>query len=223
MSSGTRRIGSDSLPETLPIFPLTGALLLPHARLPLNIFEPRYLSMVTAALGQGRFMGMIQPKKAPSDPVPDDVAVYDTGCAGRITSFAETDDGRFLITLLGVCRFRIARELDRVAGYRQIVPNFAPFASDLDHDPGAAADRRRLVRAVRGYFALRSIDGDWNAINEASNEALVTSLAMICPFEPREKQALLECAGVTERAALLTALMEMAVHEAEATARAGKH
>jgi len=223
MSGGTRRVASGSLPETLPIFPLTRALLLPRARLPLNVFEPRYLSMVSAALGQGRFIGMIQPKKAYGDPVPDDAQLYETGCAGRITSFAETDDGRFLITLLGVSRFRVVRELAPVDGYRRVVPDFAPFAGDLDHDPGAAADRKRLVRAVRGYFALRSIDGDWNAINEASDEALVTSLAMICPFEPREKQALLECAGVAERADLLTALMEMAVHEAEATARAGKH
>jgi Lon protease-like protein len=223
MSGATRRFETESLPGTLPIFPLTGALLLPRARLPLNIFEPRYLAMVEDALGRGRVIGMVQPKATHPDPVPDGVPLYDIGCVGRITSFAETDDSRFLITLLGIGRFRIAKELEMTKGYRRVVPDFTPFVRDRENDDGAARDRKRLIRAVRGFFGLKGIDGDWSAINEASDEALVTSLAMICPFEPREKQALLECVGVAERSELLTALMEMAVHEAEATARAAKH
>ncbi len=215
--------GPDSLPETIPVFPLPGALLLPHGRLPLNIFEPRYLNLIEDALGQGRMMGMVQPVRVEPDPVSDTAELYQTGCLGRITSFAETDDGRFLITLAGVSRFRIAGELESVRGYRRVAARYDAFARDLQEDAAATADRRRLLEAVRAYFRLRAIDADWAAIEEAPDVALVTSLAMTCPFEPREKQALLECPGLVERCELLTTLMEMAVHGSPAAVGGAGH
>ncbi len=215
--------GPDNLPDIIPVFPLPGALLLPHGRLPLNLFEPRYLNLIEDALGQGRMMGMVQPVRAGPDPVSDTAELYQTGCLGRITSFAETDDGRFLITLAGVSRFRIAGELESVRGYRRVAARYDAFARDLQKDAGATADRRRLLEAVRAYFRLRAIDADWAAIKEAPDGALVTSLAMTCPFEPREKQALLECPGLIEQGELLTTLMEMAVHGSQAAAGGGAH
>ncbi len=223
MSAAVHRPGPGDLPETIPVFPLPGALLLPHGRLPLNIFEPRYLNLIADALGQGRTMGMVQPVHAEPDPVSDTAELYRTGCLGRITSFAETDDGRFLITLTGVSRFRIAGELESVRGYRRVSARYDAFAHDLQEDADATADRQRLLDAVRAYFQLQGIDTDWAAIKEAPDGALVTSLAMTCPFEPREKQALLECPGLIERGEFLTTLMEMAVHESKAVAGSAGH
>jgi Lon protease-like protein len=223
MSAAVHSPGPDDLPETIPVFPLPGALLLPHGHLPLNIFEPRYLNLTADALGQGRMMGMVQPVHAEPDPVSDTAELYRTGCLGRITSFAETDDGRFLITLTGVSRFRIAGELESVRGYRRVSACYDAFAHDLQEDADATADRQRLLDAVRAYFQLQGIDTDWAAIKEAPDGALVTSLAMTCPFEPREKQALLECPGLIERGEFLTTLMEMAVHESKAVAGSAGH
>ncbi len=223
MSAAVHSPGPDDLPETIPVFPLPGALLLPHGRLPLNIFEPRYLNLTADALGQGRMMGMVQPVHAEPDPVSDTAELYRTGCLGRITSFAETDDGRFLITLTGVSRFRIVDELESVRGYRRVAARYDAFAHDLQEDMGATADRQRLLAAVRAYFQFQGIDTDWAAIKEAPDGALVTSLAMTCPFEPREKQALLECPGLVERGELLTTLMEMAVHGSKAAAFGARH
>ncbi|MFB3134946.1 MAG: LON peptidase substrate-binding domain-containing protein [Rhodospirillales bacterium] len=223
MSAAVHSPGPDDLPETIPVFPLPGALLLPHGHLPLNIFEPRYLNLTADALGQGRMMGMVQPVDAEPDPVSDTAELYRTGCLGRITSFAETDDGRFLITLTGVSRFRIAGELESVRGYRRVSARYDAFAHDLQEDADATADRQRLLDAVRAYFQLEGIDTDWAAIKEAPDGALVTSLAMTCPFEPREKQALLECPGLIERGEFLTTLMEMAVHESKAVAGSAGH
>ena len=223
MSAAVHSPGPGDLPETIPVFPLPGALLLPHGRLPLNIFEPRYLNLTADALGQGRMMGMVQPVHAGPDPVGDTAELYQTGCLGRITSFAETDDGRFLITLTGVSRFRIADEVESVRGYRRVAVRYDAFADDLQEDTGATADRQRLLDAVRAYFQLQGIDTDWTAIKEAPDGALVTSLSMTCPFEPREKQALLECPGLIERGELLTTLMEMAVHGSKAVAYGARH
>lgn len=223
MSAAVHSPGPDDLPETIPVFPLPGALLLPLGRLPLNIFEPRYLNLTADALGQGRMMGMVQPVHAEPDPVSDTAELYRTGCLGRITSFAETDDGRFLITLTGVSRFRIVDELESVRGYRRVAARYDAFAHDLQEDTGATADRQRLLDAVRAYFRLQGIDTDWAAIKEAPDGALVTSLAMTCPFEPREKQALLECPGLIERGEFLTTLMEMAVHGSKAVAGSAGH
>jgi Lon protease-like protein len=225
----------DDLPETLPVFPLPGVLLLPGGRLPLNIFEPRYLRMVEDALAGSRLIGMVQPvledegegefaaleaeaggeldESAGADPAladPGSAALYATGCAGRIVAFSETDDGRYLITLRGLIRFRVREELSLVKGYRRVVPAFAPFADDLTRQR-AIFDRQRLLEALRSYFDQQGIEADWDAIREASNERLVTSLAMVCPFSSAEKQALLEASDLSKRAETMTAILEMAV------------
>ena len=206
-----------ALPAVMPIFPLTGTLLLPRGRLPLNIFEPRYLAMISDALGGERLIGMVQPNEPQDDNRgPRGAAnpsIYPIGCAGRITQFAETDDGRFLITLTGVSRFRIAEELPLLSGYRRVVPDWEPFATDRDPPVEAKFDRDRLIRGLKGFFAQRRVSADFDAIEKAPGEYLVTSLAMACPFAPSEKQALLEAADGTERAQLLTALLEMAASE----------
>jgi len=204
-------IGVGALPESIPLFPLSGALLLPHGHLPLNIFEPRYLSMIDDTLGSGRLIGMIQPKKTSADPVPDDAALYPIGCCGRIVSFEETETGHLFIALRGLCRFKLGQELDIENGYRRSIVDYSPYSGDLQEDPGQIDDRPRLISAVRQFFELKDIEVDWDAIEEAADETLVTSLAMICPFEAREKQALLEVQGMTERSNLLTSLMEMAL------------
>ena len=214
----SERRGGTTLPAILPIFPLTGVLLLPRGRLPLNIFEPRYLAMTRDALAGDRLIGMVQP----SDPGAsgDNPPVYPTGCAGRITSFAETEDERFLITLTGTCRFRIGDELPLLEGYRRVVPEWSGFARDLDSEDEPAFDRERLMRGLKGYFQQHQISADWGAINSVPGERLVTSVAMVCPFEPSEKQALLEASDLNERARLLTAMVEMALmHRSGAGAR----
>jgi Lon protease-like protein len=205
----SERRGGTLLPAILPIFPLTGVLLLPGGKLPLNIFEPRYLAMTRDALAGERLIGMVQP----SDPAASgsNPPVYPTGCAGRITSFSETEDGRFLITLTGMCRFHIREELPLLEGYRRIVPEWGEFASDLESKDELGFDRERLMRGLRAYFQQHQISADWDAITSVSGERLVTSIAMVCPFEPNEKQALLEAADLDERARLLTAIVEMAV------------
>src|SRR6516164_2527256 len=203
------RHGAVALPAILPVFPLTGVLLLPRGRLPLNIFEPRYLAMTRDALAGERLIGMVQP----SDPMVTGAnpPVYPIGCAGRITSFAETDDGRFLITLTGISRFRISEELPLLEGYRRIVPEWADFARDLESEEETGFDRERLIRGLRTLFQQHQISADWDAITSVPVDRLVTSIAMMCPFEPSEKQALLEASDLDDRARLLTAIVEMAV------------
>ena len=203
------RHGAVALPAILPVFPLTGVLLLPRGRLPLNIFEPRYLAMTRDALAGERLIGMVQP----SDPMVTGAnpPVYPIGCAGRITSFAETDDGRFLITLTGISRFRISEELPLLEGYRRIVPEWADFARDLESEEETGFDRERLIRGLRTLFQQHQISADWDAITSVPIDRLVTSIAMMCPFEPSEKQALLEASDLDDRARLLTAIVEMAV------------
>jgi Lon protease-like protein len=205
------------LPEVLPIFPLTGILLLPRARLPLNIFEPRYLAMTRDALGGERLIGMVQPSEPQDDNRGPRGAgsamnppVYAIGCAGRITQFAESDDGRYVLTLTGVSRFRIVDELPLLSGYRRVVPDWRPFAHDRGAPDAPEIDRARLIRGLQSYFAQHQLSADWSAVEKASAEHLVTSIAMACPFVPSEKQALLEAADLAERARLLTALVEMA-------------
>ena len=205
-----------ALPDILPIFPLTGILLLPRGRLPLNIFEPRYLAMTRDALGGERLIGMVQPNQPQDDNRGRGDAnppVYPIGCAGRITAFAESDDGRYLITLTGLSRFRIREELPLLDGYRRVVPEWQPFAHDRERPGKPEFDRERLIRGLKSYFAQRQIQADFEAIEKAPGEYLVTSLAMACPFAPSEKQALLEAANPDERARLLTTLVEMAATE----------
>ena len=203
------------LPDVMPVFPLGGVLLLPHGHLPLNIFEPRYLSMVEDALGAGRMIGMVQPfsdlHSGTSIPLADDADTYRVGCAGRIVSFDETPDGGMMIALRGVCRFGIVEELDMVHGYRRVRADYGPYPQDATEDTADIADRSKLLTTVRRYFSLKDIEVDWDAVEDADDEALVTSLSMICPFEPSEKQALLVAPGVYERGELLTSLLEMAL------------
>ena len=200
------------LPAEIPIFPLSGALLLPEGRLPLNIFEPRYLAMVEDSLAAGRMLGMVQ-----GDPALPRVGVdsqtYRVGCLGRISSFAETDDGRLLITLTGVARYRIAEEVAGRRGYRRVRADYLPYAADLALDaPKPQLDREALLGALRPYFRARGIEANWDAVEQTEDAMLVTTLSMVCPFDVREKQALLEAAGPAERAAMLIALMQMDSH-----------
>lgn len=201
-------ITPSALPEVLPLFPLTGVLLLPRGRLPLNIFEPRYLSMVEEALGHGRLIGMVQPSISETqEPLPP---LYHVGCAGRITSFTETEDGRFLIGLTGICRFRIREEMPIERGYRRARADWEDFLTDIGEPEEAEIDREKLLGILRGYFKLHGIAADWNAVQNTNNDTLVSSLAMICPLAPNEKQALLEAPDLRSRADLLMALLEMA-------------
>ncbi|HSK38691.1 MAG TPA: LON peptidase substrate-binding domain-containing protein [Arenibaculum sp.] len=200
----------DRLPGTLPIFPLADVLLLPRARLPLNVFEPRYLAMVEDAMAAGnRMIGMIQP----SDPGDrsSEPAVYGMGCAGRVTSFSETDDGRYLITLTGTCRFNVAEELATTRGYRRVVPDWSPFESDLDPPGEVELDRPRLVGGLRAYFKQNGLTANWDAVENTPDERLINSLSMICPLSASEKQALLEAPDLGERARLMITMIEMAV------------
>ncbi len=197
----------DELPTTLPIFPLPGVLLLPGGRLPLNVFEPRYLAMTRAALAGPRLIGMVQPRdpEAPGQ----QPEVQKVGCAGRIVSFAETEDARYLITLSGLCRFAVLGELPLEQGFRRVVPDWAPYAADLE--PAApSVDRSRLIGALRAFFADQPVRIDWKAIEETADDRLIVSLAMLCPFEPAEKQILLEAASPSDRARVMIALLDSA-------------
>jgi hypothetical protein len=198
---------ASSLPGRFPVFPLRGAMLLPGGNLPLNIFEPRYLQMVRDAMQTDRVIGMIQPKGEAPEGVPPEL--YRTGCAGRITNFSETNDGRFLITLTGVCRFDVASELEVATPYRQVVADFARWRQDLQPTAPPGELKAGLTKVLRVYFDRHGIEADWNAVESAPLAGLVTSLCMICPFEPEEKQALLEAGDSGRQARLLIALMEM--------------
>ena len=201
------------LPAEIAVFPLPGALLLPRARLPLNIFEPRYLAMVSDALGNRRLFGMIQPQ--PGAPRGETgPGLYQIGCLGRLSSFAETEDGRFLITLTGVTRFRVAQEIGMVSGYRRVRTDYAPFRDDLDlSQPTPPVDRAALAGVLRPFFRARGIDVNWESVERTSDEMLVLTLCMVCPFEVAEKQALLEAATPQARAEMLIALLQMGAHE----------
>jgi Lon protease-like protein len=217
----TPSLSPSALPDELPIFPLAGVLLLPRGRLPLNIFEPRYVAMIDSALAKGRLVGMVQPNIADSqEPQPP---IYHIGCAGRITSFTETDDGRYLISLTGICRFAVAEELPIERGFRRVKPDWQKFISDIGATDEAEIDRDKLLGILRGYFKMQNIAADWNAVQNTSNETLVSSLAMICPLASNEKQALLEAPDLVSRADMLMALLEMAsmpqATEVEGTAR----
>ncbi|MBL6081514.1 LON peptidase substrate-binding domain-containing protein [Belnapia sp. T18] len=205
------RAEPNALPAEIAVFPLSGALLLPEGRLPLNIFEPRYLAMTEDSLAAGRMFGMIQPD--PAAPRGETgPGLYRIGCLGRLTSFAETEDGRFLITLTGVTRFRIAGELEMRHGYRRVRADYAAFRADLVPATPLALDRAALLAALRPFFKARGIDANWEAVEQTEDGELVTTLAMICPFEVPEKQALLEAATPADRAAMLIALLQMGAH-----------
>ena len=198
----------DDLPKTLGIFPLTGVLVLPRGQLPLNVFEPRYLALVESALSGSRVIGLIQPTEHEEKALKP--ALSAIGCAGRITGYRETDDGRYLITLTGICRFRVTRELEVETPFRQVTADYGPFAGDLAEGADGEFPRERLLAALNNYLARRELKADWRSVMNAPAETLVNALAMLCPFEPAEKQALLEAPGWPERVSTLLALLEMA-------------
>jgi len=203
----------DQLPARIPIFPLPSALLLPGGQLPLNIFEPRYLAMVTHALSTpSRLIGMVQPlcdnhqRDASGDPL-----LFETGCAGRLSFFQESDNGRFVIALTGLCRFnRRSQELDP-SGFLIADVDWQPFANDLQVD-SSKVDREPLITVMKRYFDLKGFETDWTQIENSDNDQLLATLSMVCPFEVAEKQALLEADSMAKRAELLIAMMEMALH-----------
>jgi Lon protease-like protein len=199
----------EPLPAAVPVFPLTGAVLFPRGLLPLNIFEPRYLAMVRDAMAAHRVIGIIQPKGGGKNGAPP--ALYSVGCLGRITEYRETDDGRILIALAGISRFRVGAELDRDTLYRQVVTDYHGFADDR-HEPAPLdpATRAGLEDALRPYLDARGLAADWDAVQAADDEALTITLASALPFEPAEKQALLETISLADRAQTLSALMSFA-------------
>jgi Lon protease-like protein len=199
----------EDLPSEFAVFPLTGALLLPRGKLPLNIFEQRYLAMVLDSLESGRMFGMIQPTPHPADAA-GEPGLYRVGCLGRLSSFSETDDGRLLITLSGLIRFTVDAERPGRNGYRRVRGDFSSYTADLTLTrPQVEIEREKLLTALRGYFARRAIDANWEAIKGLTDDGLVITLAMACPFEPAEKQALLEAPTDADRAATLLALLQM--------------
>jgi uncharacterized protein len=219
MSSSGEPVQSGALPTRFPIFPLPGAILLPSGNLPLNIFEPRYLQMTRDAMRTDRVIGMVQPNGGGTD-CP---RLFVVGCAGRITSFAETEDGRYLITLTGVCRYDLVEELRVSTPYRQVYASFERWQADLE--PPACSDclRPKLYDALRGYFEVHEISADWDQIRAAPLGGLITSLAMICPFEPCEKQALLEAVDPEARCQVLVALLQMGALGGQDQATSPRH
>ena len=196
----------DDLPRVIPVFPLDGALLLPHASRPLNIFEPRYLNMLDDAMAAEKIIGMVQTAGGG----PDRPRLAHIGCAGRITSFSETQDGRYMIVLTGVARFRLLDDLSSPMPYRQAKVDFTPFADDLKPLPETSGrERSRLLDALRRYLEHRGLRVDWGALEAAGAEALVNSLAMALPFTHGELQALLEAPQLVDRRETLIALLEI--------------
>ena len=197
------------LPDTIPVFPLPGALLLPRARLPLHIFEPRYLAMLDDALKTShRLIGMVQPRESPKG-VP---GLQRIGCAGRVTQFSETEDGRYMITLSGASRFRMQREVEGFTPYRRAEVSWAGFEHDLcDGECDAGFERGRFLELLGRYFDAKQLSTDWDSMKEAEDELLINSLSMLCPFEPEDKQALLEAPTLETRRETLVTLIEFSL------------
>lgn len=200
------------LPTSIPLFPLPRALLLPRARLPLNIFEPRYLALLDATFAtEHRLIGMIQPQPVPGSSKTSD-KLHAIGCAGRVITFNETDDGRYMITLAGISRFRISQELDGFTPFRRANVEWTPFQRDLggdETDPGFK--RKPFLDTLSRYFDRVSLSSDWDSLKKAEPELLINSLSMLCPFDVEEKQALLEAPDLTNRRETLVTLMEFAL------------
>jgi uncharacterized protein len=200
------------LPAVVPIFPLPGILLFPAVQLPLNIFEPRYLSMFNDALAGNRYIGMIQPSEVEDDP--GTAPIHPVGCVGRISDFSETDDSRMLVTLTGVSRFRIKQEIVAITPYRQIEADYSTFGADKKHQPSNdSLDRKPLLDVLKSYFGTLGMEASGESLQTMPITILVNQLSMLCPFESIEKQALLESADITDRYNLLLNLMKMASHE----------
>ena len=203
--------GPSALPEVIPVFPLAGALLLPRGQMPLNIFEPRYLAMIEDALrSPHRLIGMIQPDPAHPGPDQNKPNLFRVGCVGRITQFAESGDGRYLIQLTGIARFRFEQELPVSTLYRQCRVTYQPFADDFIARKGEEeVDRKALLRALTAFLKANDLKADWEGIQNAPNEALVNALAMMSPYDAAEKQALLEAPDLKTRAEILIAVTEI--------------
>ncbi len=205
-----RYLTANDLPETVPVFPISGVLLLPGGQLPLNIFEPRYLAMLDAAMAGNRLIGMIQPAltEVQADILPERPALAPVGCIGRITSFTETGDGRYIVSLAGICRFRLMDEVASSKPYRNF--HIAPFVADLTNsEDEGQVDRSGLLSAFRSYLEANKLEADWESVERASNVTLVNSLSMMSPFGPAEKQALLEAPDLKTRAETLIAITEI--------------
>jgi Lon protease-like protein len=202
------------LPDTIPVFPLPGALLLPRARLPLHIFEPRYLAMLDDTLKTSqRLIGMIQPMDTPGE---GEKRLHTIGCAGRITAFSETEDGRYMITLSGVSRFRITREVSGFSPYLKADVNWSGFERDLgtvEHDAGF--DRGSFLALLRRFFDDKGMQTEWESLSQAEDELLINSLSMLCPFDPEDKQALLEAPSLETRRETLVTLIEYALRRGD--------
>jgi uncharacterized protein len=202
--------GPADLPELIPVFPLPGALLLPRGQMPLNIFEPRYLSMVDDAFRDGhRLIGMIQPDvtHSQSESKP---ALFRVGCVGRITQLAESGDGRYILELTGVSRFKVVEELEVLTAYRQCKADFFAFVDDFTARMGEdAVDREALLSVLADFLKANNLKVDWEGVESAPNEALVNALAMMSPYGPAEKQAMLEAPDLKTRAEILIAVTEM--------------
>lgn len=218
MPMNRRYEGAHEMPAVIPVFPLTAALLLPRGQMPLNIFEPRYLAMIDAALKGERLIGMVQPMPGTAEAPTRcaEPALCEIGCTGRITAFQETGDGRYLVTLTGVARFRILEELEVATPYRQCRVTSEPFAQDFTprHEEDRV-DRPRLLRTFRAYLEANSLEADWESVGQACNETLVNALSMMSPYGAREKQALLEAQDLRERAEMLIAMTEMVLARGE--------
>lgn len=198
------------LPDTIPVFPLPGALLLPRARLPLHIFEPRFLAMLDDTLKTShRLIGMVQPREVPGS---SEKRLHSIGCAGRVTQFSETEDGRYMITLAGMSRFRIKQEVSGFTPYRRCDVSWDGFSQDLggtEHD--LSFDRDSFLDLLGRYFEAMDLSTDWDNLKEAEDELLINSLSMLCPFDPEEKQALLEAPSLSTRRETLVTLIEFAL------------
>ncbi|MEM6383289.1 MAG: LON peptidase substrate-binding domain-containing protein [Pseudomonadota bacterium] len=206
-----------TIPSIVPVFPLSSALLLPRGQMPLNIFEPRYLAMVDYALGHERLIGMVQPKfQRDGSPVmgidPDTPPLCEVGCLGRISAFQETDDGRFLLTLTGVCRFEIVEEETAITPFRLCRIGTDRFQCDFKHGEGEKmVDRDTLLSTFKAYLEANDLEADWSGVERASNESLVNALCMMSPYGPPEKQALLEAENLQARADTLIAITELSL------------
>ena len=205
------------LPATLPVFPLSDAVVMPGSELPLNIFEPRYLNMVADAMSSHRMFGMLQPDASKPD---QPEAVYHTGCAGRITTYQETSDGRIELVLTGICRFNIRQELAGTRGYRIVVPDWEPYRTDYEEPITQAVEHRdRLIYLLKHYFNATRLETDWETVMRIPPDRLVNTLTTQLPLSGLEKQAILEAVSPQDRVDTLISALEMQVHESPRTPR----